>query len=434
MQPFTTLCTVLFLLSTAARVLALSSSLSSLHDAPSAMGDDSGSPEVCSASGANSCEPRAELSVATIDISPLYFSSSSSAAARQSVVDQMAHSARTLGFFNVIVPHIMTPTHSAYIDLMATFFHLSKEEKSEVHRSATNARGWADNELTKQLLDEKELFDFGARALPVSSSIEVVDAATAPYNDGTNQFLSTDKLSMEDVSIAFYDEMTQVCHLLIHALAEGLNLNATYFDDIINPSIHSSYMRMNYYPPAAPAASDTKGGSSQDAANDDLATESHLLSLSKLGVSRHTDAGVLTLLYQDPTISSLQVYSGTKQDNNDGEWVDVPPSEKGSGGFTVNIGDMLKVMSNDLYKAPEHRVLRSPNGRERFSSPFFYNPSFDAVIRPFAEKEEEEGVEEGKGDRGRKYRDFTWRMFREARFNGDFADVGKETQIEDFLL
>ena len=63
----------------------------------------------------------------------------------------------------------------------------------------------------------------------------------------------------------------------------------------------------------------------------------------KLGVSRHTDAGALTVLLQDPNpavTSGLEVYSGSKQDAGDGRWVPVTPVP---GALTINTGDMLQV-------------------------------------------------------------------------------------------
>ena len=70
-------------------------------------------------------------------------------------------------------------------------------------------------------------------------------------------------------------------------------------------------------------------------------------------------------------VAGLEVYSGTKQDRNDGQWVGVEPV---AGAMTINIGDMLQVWTNGRYAAPEHRVRANP-AKERFSAPFFYNPA-----------------------------------------------------------
>jgi len=52
---------------------------------------------------------------------------------------------------------------------------------------------------------------------------------------------------------------------------------------------------------------------------------------------------MLTLLLQDH-VSALEVYSGTKEDKMDGIWVPVDPV---AGAITVNVGDMMQIVSND---------------------------------------------------------------------------------------
>lgn len=54
------------------------------------------------------------------------------------------------------------------------------------------------------------------------------------------------------------------------------------------------------------------------------------------------------------------------------------------GAFVVNIGDMLELWTNGLFKATPHRVVR-PLDRSRLSIPFFFEPNYDAVVHPIAE-------------------------------------------------
>ena len=63
----------------------------------------------------------------------------------------------------------------------------------------------------------------------------------------------------------------------------------------------------------------------------------------------HIYTGALTIIMQDKT-AALEVYSGTKQDNGDGEWVPVDPV---AGALTINTGDMLMVWSNGRFKVSE---------------------------------------------------------------------------------
>ena len=76
-----------------------------------------------------------------------------------------------------------------------------------------------------------------------------------------------------------------------------------------------------------------------------------------------------------------------------------------------------------MYKAPEHRVRASVQD-DRFSAPFFYNPNYDAVVSPILSQKNHNDVV--------KYDPILYGYFRQQRFKGDFADTGKEIQIENF--
>nr|CAB3473214.1 unnamed protein product [Digitaria exilis] len=83
-----------------------------------------------------------------------------------------------------------------------------------------------------------------------------------------------------------------------------------------------------------------------------------------LGSREHTDAGLFTVLAQDG-VGGLQVRL------DDGDWVDVAPVP---GALLVNVGDLLKVVSNDEYKSMEHRVVSKSTQEARVSIALFFNP------------------------------------------------------------
>lgn len=57
-------------------------------------------------------------------------------------------------------------------------------------------------------------------------------------------------------------------------------------------------------------------------------------------------------------------------------WIDAPPI---AGSFVVNIGDMLERMTGGAYRSTPHRV-RNTSDVGRLSFPFFFDPSWDAVV------------------------------------------------------
>jgi isopenicillin N synthase-like dioxygenase len=90
-----------------------------------------------------------------------------------------------------------------------------------------------------------------------------------------------------------------------------------------------------------------------------------------IGARSHRDIGVLTILLQDG-IGGLEVL------NHAEEWVVAPPL---ANTLVINVGDMMRLMTNDRFLAAQHRVINR-YGKERYSVPFFINPDYDATLAP----------------------------------------------------
>lgn len=89
----------------------------------------------------------------------------------------------------------------------------------------------------------------------------------------------------------------------------------------------------------------------------------------ELGAAAHTDYGMLTILAQDP-IGGLELRTRS------GEWVAAPYIEDT---LVMNLGDMVKVWTNDTYVSNPHRVANR-TGLERFSIPTFFNLDYHAPV------------------------------------------------------
>lgn len=87
----------------------------------------------------------------------------------------------------------------------------------------------------------------------------------------------------------------------------------------------------------------------------------------------HEDINHITLLVA-ASAPGLQVKDAK------GNWHDVPHEENS---ITVNIGDMLQLQSNGLYKSTSHRVVNPPDSTsDRISMPLFIHPHSNTLLAP----------------------------------------------------
>lgn len=159
-------------------------------------------------------------------------------------------------------------------------------------------------------------------------------------NHGANQW--PDRLSgfREGVE-AYYVGMLDLGRHLMRMLALSLSLDEDYFDEAFR--YPAATLRIHRYPPQP-----------TDAAP------------NLLGAGAHTDFGAITLLAQDDC-------GGLEVENAAGDWLRADPIP---GTFVVNLGDMVKRWTNDLFHSNMHRVLNSASDRDRYSMALFFNPDY----------------------------------------------------------
>jgi isopenicillin N synthase-like dioxygenase len=286
---------------------------------------------------------------------------------------EMDRACREWGCFQIINHGIDSVQLADCQREMRDFFAKPREEKLRVERTLENPWGFYDRELTKNVRDWKEVFDFG----PAAATGQL--ACLPQWPRGLPDFRPV----MEE----YFSACEAVARQLLAGVSQNLGMPVDYLERGFG-SEHSSFLRLNYYPPCeAPG--------------------------QHFGISHHTDAGALTVLLQDQQ-AGLQFFRG-------GSWCTVAPV---SGALVINIGDIVQVWSNDQYQAPLHRVLTSEM-EPRYSAPFFFNPSYDFNYAPLP------GALAGMAPR---YRSINWGEFRARRAAGDYADVGEEVQIEQYRI
>jgi isopenicillin N synthase-like dioxygenase len=287
------------------------------------------------------------------------------------------------GFFHVTGHGVPESCLDEALHAMRRFFALPQAAKRRIERTAENAWGYYDRELTKNRRDWKEIFDVGPT---------IEDGELAGNRPQWPADLPAFRAPIERLYAAF----EQLARRLATTIGENLGDAATV--DAACGDRHTSFLRLNYYPLCdEPARADAE----------------FLPAHGQLGIHPHTDAGALTVLLQDGN-AALQVH-------RDGAWHLVQPR---ADSLLINIGDVVQVWANDLYRAALHRVLASPSV-PRFSAAFFLNPSSETVYAPIGNSAPRDAP---------RYRPIRWSEFRAARAAGDYADVGEEIQISHYRI
>jgi isopenicillin N synthase-like dioxygenase len=179
------------------------------------------------------------------------------------------------GFFQVVNHGVDPEVIAAFEAQSRAFFALPLATKRAMKRQAGNARGFFDDELTKQRRDWKQALDFG---VPGSRSWKAADTDPTNANlDGFNFFPSAELLpAFRPAMRDYFAAMSALAQELTKVFALGLGAPADHFDAHLRET-HSSYLRLNYYPVCTEAGPPVP-----------------------LGISPHSDAGFLTVLAQNP--------------------------------------------------------------------------------------------------------------------------------------
>ena len=312
---------------------------------------------------------------------------------RSEVVDRIGIACSEWGFFQIIGHPIPAELISRIWRVTRQFFSLPVEAKAGVSRSKENARGWYNRELTKNCRDMKEVFDFGCVPHPELPDEDPKNRTPDGFNRWPDPCLCSD---FRPTLWEYYRACERLAFILLEAIGESLSLPYGRLSGDFRDT-HTSFLRLNFFPLQGPLR--TNHPSSQT---------------GHLGIHHHTDAGALTVLLQDE-VGGLEVCLNH-------QWFPVEPV---AGALVINIGDIVQVWSNDRYRAPLHRVLPSEN-RDRYSLPFFFNPSYDAEYAPLPELTNDTSPP--------RYRSIKWSEFRWKRQQGDFANYGAENQIADYCI
>ncbi|KAI0540053.1 oxoglutarate/iron-dependent oxygenase [Xylaria digitata] len=261
------------------------------------------------------------------------------------IATELVAAAETDGFFAVVDHGISWREISAQFAQAERFFALPDAVKSTVPFTRQNV-GW-----------EK-----AAQVRPSTGQPDQKESYQMQYGPAMRDaWLPEETLpGFREASLAFMRKAQAVSEELMICLARGLGFNDDYFvraHDIADPDLQT-VLRLLYYFLLDPDA---------------RVPETHYRA------GAHTDWGLLTLLFQRPGESGLEICPGRDVFTEFGlgdMWTKVEPVE---GEIICNIGDLLMSWSDDRFKSNFHRV-RTPRDPTvdyfgpRYSMAYFNQP------------------------------------------------------------
>ncbi|KAI6701279.1 hypothetical protein NL676_015603 [Syzygium grande] len=319
--------------------------------------------------------------------SPSSGTSAASSATIEGLMEEIGEACKKWGFFAVVNHGVAAEKRERIWREAGEFFGQGLEEKKKVRRDERKVLGYYETEHIKNVRDWKEVFDLTVQEPTlVPASLEDGEVGVTEW---TNQWPEYPP-GLREACEEYAQGLEKLAYQLMGLIAQSMGLPANRFDEFFRDQ--TSYLRLNHYPPC-PAP--------------------HLA----LGLGRHKDAGALTILAQDE-VGGLEV-----KRKSDGEWVLVKPIPDA---FIINVGDIIQVWSNEMYESIEHRVTVNSE-KERFSIPFFFNPSHYTMVQP---------LKELTGERNHpKYRPYNWGKFLVTRKASNFKKLDVENlQIDHFRI
>lgn len=255
---------------------------------------------------------------------------------------ELRRACETIGFFYVREHGVPAAVIEAVFDATRRYYDLPVEERLKWKIDDRFRRGFMPmgiNQHPGYAPDIKESYEF-ALDLPMDDPAVV---AGLPLH-GPNRW-PPEYPWLREACEAYFEEALKLGKRLLKVFAASLGMEEAFFLQYLKKPMVQT--RLFHYPPEPPVV-DAKA----------------------FGVAPHTDYGMITLLLQDPI-------GGLELRKRDGEWVRAPWIE---GTFVINLGDMFKVWTNDVYVSNLHRVVNR-TGKERFSIPTFFNLDYDAEVR-----------------------------------------------------
>ncbi|XP_058785842.1 protein SRG1-like [Vicia villosa] len=237
---------------------------------------------------------------------------------------------REWGFFQLI-NHGVNPSIVENMKIgVEKFFNLPMEEKKKLWQTPNEFQGFGQLFVVsdEQKLEWADLFNIITFPLATRHP-RLIPTIPKPFRD----HLETYCLEMKNTAVKIIGIMEKALKIKANEILE-------LFEDA------GQGLRLNYYPPCPQPE-------------------------NVIGINPHSDSGALTILLQLNEVEGLQI-------KKDGMWIPIKPLPNA---FVINIGDMLEILTNGIYRSIEHRATVNAKNK-RISIAAFNRPQMSKVIGP----------------------------------------------------
>ncbi|KAK7244080.1 hypothetical protein RIF29_38898 [Crotalaria pallida] len=247
-----------------------------------------------------------------------------------SELDKLHLACKEWGFFQVVNHGVCTSLVEKVKLEIQDFFNLPMCEKKRFWQSPQHMEGFGQ----AFVVSEEQKLDWA----------DIFFMMTLPTHVRVPHLFPRLPLPFRDTLELYSQEMKNLAMVIIGKMGKALKMEEQEMKELFEDGIQS--MRMNYYPPCPQPD-------------------------KVIGLTPHSDSVGLTLLLQANEVEGLQI-------RKDSMWVPVKPLPNA---FIVNIGDVMEIITNGVYRSIEHRAIVN-SAKERLSIATFYSPGLDCVLGP----------------------------------------------------
>ncbi|KAI3831893.1 hypothetical protein MKX03_022265 [Papaver bracteatum] len=241
------------------------------------------------------------------------------------------HSAcKEWGFFQVVNHGVDILLVEKMKSEIKDFFNLPMDEKKKFWQEEGDIQGFGQAfvQSEDQKLDWADIFLM----------------VTLPRHTRNPRLFPKLPLPLRNTMDSYSSKLSKLASTLIEMMGKALHMETSVLAELFEDGRQT--MRINYYPPC-PQPKDV------------------------IGLTPHSDGGGLTILLQLNEVDGLQI-------RKEKIWIPIKPLPNA---FVVNIGNILEIMTNGIYRSVEHRATIHST-KERLSIAAFHNPKVGVEIGP----------------------------------------------------